>query len=351
MQKPAHTSSPVAFPLHLPCAGCGAGIKPLATADSSGDRPRNRSSRSRTKCLRALCALAALLLSLVAQGCAATYTLEYGVVLKDHGTEGPLKFKDENFAFEFRPTPAGVAFSVDNLSDKDASLDWDRSFFVQPDGNSYKAINTDTLEEQNVIAMKSRYTTIVPRGARVCRFTTATVNAQQHLAVSMSGVANMYRSTRLDWDPTVYGPSGGPNWSYSSAATATSFYSLVVASTKASYTFPLYYTTSVTADDRKILAKLGEVTDQIRAHPKMSLGLTLTVGDVEKTYLFEFHIVSVFASQEVLTQGADKQESIERLAFTAREDQGWTWLDVRPSKPTAKPESHAEGERMKGAQP
>ena len=70
-------------------------------------------------------------------GCGTQYSLLYktNVIPSFESSTTPLSFTID-------PLYNGVVFTVRNNSDHTAKIIWDKSYFIMPDGNSYKALNT-----------------------------------------------------------------------------------------------------------------------------------------------------------------------------------------------------------------
>lgn len=108
-------------------------------------------------------------------GCSTQYSLLYKADVKPN-------FKTENndqLTFNLLPLYNGILFSVHNNSDQTARIIWDKSYFIMPDGNSFRALNTDILKEQKEIVDKAKYVSTIPSRSTFTRFTTATLNANK----------------------------------------------------------------------------------------------------------------------------------------------------------------------------
>lgn len=117
-----------------------------------------------------------VVVSLVLVGCGTTkYSLLYD-------TEVTYNFKNdtgEPLTFSLEPLYNGIFFSVHNNSDQTAKIIWDKSYFIMPNGNSYKALNIDILKEEKEIVDKAQYVSIIPSRSTFKRFTTASINASR----------------------------------------------------------------------------------------------------------------------------------------------------------------------------
>ena len=257
---------------------------------------------------QACIAVWALLLGFVVVGCATNYELRYEAQLRGQAEPGSLVTEQDGLRFEFLPLPVGVAFEIVNNAAEDAVLDWSRSYFIAPGGNSFKALNTDTLNEVDIVALKSLDIATVPRGAMLRRFTTASVNPER------------YRILRLRTFSTWMGSYGG-GWTFSSL------------SIDEGLTFPEYYPLSVRADESQLKRKFEEVSKVMAHGPSMGLGLMIRTGANEKLYRFdiEFTKVSALAARMVETE-AGQFITRHELTHTSTREDDWTWTDLRPSK-------------------
>jgi hypothetical protein len=278
--------------------------------------------------------LAVLSLVGLTASCATTYEVEYGFTLEQAAPGDPLRYDDEEFEFVFQPTHDGLAFRIRNLTDENATLEWDKSFFVQPDGNTYRALNTDVLEEADSVALKSANSSIIPAGAGLKRFTTATTNAVQSWSVTVSG-ASTY-STHLRWHEGTW------NW-YTEANDSTFTGVASLRSTKNWDAFIRYWPDQLSVTGSTLPA-LQELADTIKSGPTMSLGLTIAKGTDERTYRFDFTIDSVFVFGMVTLLHGERRPKVQKLHYVARADSRWEWFDARKGTPLVSPPS-AEGDQ------
>ena len=116
-------------------------------------------------------------------GCTPSYILYYETEVRLNGSE---VLADNIFAFQLLPAYNGVLFSVENKTDRTARILWDNSYFIMPNGNSYRALNTDILEEESEVVEKAEYTSSIPSHSTFSRFTTSTTfaNKMSHVKVS-----------------------------------------------------------------------------------------------------------------------------------------------------------------------
>ena len=249
----------------------------------------------------------AILLGFVMAGCATNYELRYEAQLRGQTEPGSLVTEQDGLRFEFQPLPTGIAFAIVNSAAEDVVLDWSRSYFIEPGGNSFKALNTDTVNEEGVIALKSLDIATVPRGAMLRRFTTASVNPER------------YRIVRSRTFSTWMGEYGDV-WTFSSL------------SIDEGLTFPEYYPLSVSAEESQLKRKLEEISKIMVSGPSMGLGLMIRTGTAEKLYRFDldFTKVSAIATRNETAPG--KFPKRREVTHTSTRDDGWAWTDLRLSK-------------------
>ena len=128
--------------------------------------------------------------------CNTTYYYQYETYLKN-SSEQKLEFEDEQFKFNFLPRPDGIIFLIINKTDKPAYLIWDKSYFIEPSGNSVKALNTDLLDSSLKVAIKENQESILPQQAKFCRFTTAITNYQNIRYDQVNSLTSTYQKNNL----------------------------------------------------------------------------------------------------------------------------------------------------------
>lgn len=57
---------------------------------------------------------------------------------------GTFAFRDRDLSFSFRPSPNALYFGVENLQGRPVQIDWDRSTFYDPDGQTTKVAHSTT---------------------------------------------------------------------------------------------------------------------------------------------------------------------------------------------------------------
>jgi len=114
---------------------------------------------------------------LILIGCASTkYITRYEAYLEKSDPPHSLHFSDANFNFNFYSMDNGIGFSIENLNNRPAFLLWDRCYFIEPNGNSSKALNTDLLCDNAETTDKSKYESPIPSKGLLQRFTTSANN-------------------------------------------------------------------------------------------------------------------------------------------------------------------------------
>lgn len=129
-----------------------------------------------------------IIFTILLSGCTTNYSLTYQMdTLPQFKTD-----KGEPLAFSVKPQTDGIDFTIRNNTDQTATIVWDESYFIMPDGNSYKAVNIDVLTENRKIIQKANYTSVIPSHASFSRFTTSSRNDyfSDYFATSISIEAN-----------------------------------------------------------------------------------------------------------------------------------------------------------------
>jgi hypothetical protein len=144
-------------------------------------------------------------------GCVSSskYLTEYDTYLKGSETKS-LQFKDNRFSFDFVPMPNGVLFTIINKTETPATLLWDHCYFIQPDGNSSKALNMDLLGENSETKEKAKYESVLPPNARFSRFTTSVLNTHSYIEQRYNSV--MINQLFSGWMKNIIFASGSSDW-------------------------------------------------------------------------------------------------------------------------------------------
>jgi len=242
--------------------------------------------------------------------CSTTFTAWYDTRL-DPPQSDPLKLEDDKFAFQFQPLNNGIYFKVFNKTDKPAYLVWEKSFFIQPDGNSYKAANTDLLDTASKLTQNQKDESTIPSHAYIARFTTPANNIQEFKYEQITTVTSQLYTTPF-----------APTLITSGNTTLSDFF-------KAGSFFPL---SSVTLSGENLtsatLNRMGtDLIEHIKANDNLGLGFYIMYDDkpTEYQFTFKFIKVSIYASE--LNQGKQVY-----LAYVAEAKDGWVWHEIkRPS--------------------
>ncbi len=62
----------------------------------------------------------------------------------DPAASGTFSYRDRDLSFSFRPSPNVLYFGVENLQGRPVQIDWDRSVFLNPDGQTAKVAHSST---------------------------------------------------------------------------------------------------------------------------------------------------------------------------------------------------------------
>lgn len=143
--------------------------------------------------------LAVLALLILASGCSAKYKF-WLVYETETESRRNAELHEGDLRFDVIPAHNGIMFSIENRSDQSATLIWDKSYFILPNGNSYKALNTDVLQEDKEVLDKAEYSSTIPSHSTFSRFTTSTVPSSK---VTFNEVAQFYAQWgSLDFEST-----------------------------------------------------------------------------------------------------------------------------------------------------
>jgi len=264
--------------------------------------------------------------SILTASCKSTYHIAYEFGMSVPPNSAGLTFADESFAFEFKPSPSGVAFEVRNLTKSDANLVWDRCYFVDPSGNTYKALNTDALEEASEMVMKSGYFAIIPAGAAIRRFTTASVNIQRYETVSLAVATSEYSlSSAL--------AGGDANSAWSSVATLSAIDGSATTTTTSSFLVNRYWPRQFESASSEVPKRLVDVAHAVRNGSGMGLGLEIQHADAVASYRFQFEIERVLVTRVVQVPDPTGRTAVKnerRVEFTLAPGPNAEWIAPNP---------------------
>jgi hypothetical protein len=107
--------------------------------------------------------------------CKVAYIHSYHTYLDGSPNES-LNFRDSIISISFDPRSNGIYFDIENLTKNNLYLVWDKSYFIEPSGNSSKTLNTDILETTSTLRDKENNESVIPKGAHFKRFTCSAKN-------------------------------------------------------------------------------------------------------------------------------------------------------------------------------
>lgn len=236
--------------------------------------------------------------------CETTYYYQYETLLKG-STKQELSFEDEYFYFNFLPRPDGIIFLISNKTNKPAYLIWDKSYFIEPNGNSVKALNTDLLESSSRVAIKENQESILPQHAKFCRFTTAITNFQ---TVNYSQATSL-SSTYLN--------------NYFSLSNSNTLFSSFSASVAKNY-WPAEVRRPIGAWSLENEGK--ELTDYIKQNDNMGLGIYIKQDEKIYEYRFDFKF-------KRLNVYKNKLGTQDKYIIMFAEKDKWNWNVIEQQGP------------------
>jgi len=267
-----------------------------------------------------LAAIAALLF-LAATSCSTLYEVGYGFSLEGHDDEHALAIEVEDLHFRFHPTAAGLAFSVENKGDEDATIDWSQSYFMAPDGTSTPPLRTESLvvggNKPSEVPAKS----ILPRGATMRRFVALDSRSGEKPGVGAFALRELVSTRTTRWSPEE-----GWGWC---ATEPSGFEADLVPNTLSRFDFPLHYPLSFRAAGPQVLAEAGKIVDQVKSRPLTVLGLAIEIDGELLKQRFEFRVEDVHVTTLNYAKDGDKTIGTRVLAVQARSSRGWTIEDFR----------------------
>jgi hypothetical protein len=225
-----------------------------------------------------------------------SYFPQYETYLVKSDPPKSLKFIDEKFEFNFLPVENGIIFQIKNIGEKPAFLEWDRSYFIEPDGNSYKALNTDLLHENVETKEKAKYESVIPPNGIFQRFTTSALNSELFTSVNFTEFNSGNISTVRVVSSKITG--FGRYWP--------------------GYTEPSFATGDTL---QKNDLALEEIKNYMVNKNKMGLGISVKMNDTISDYKFDFRFRSVKIWKVFI--GGEKPDTT--LFKKSSEDNGWLW--------------------------
>jgi hypothetical protein len=182
-----------------------------------------------------------------------------------------LAYSDSILKFEFVPAPNGIYFQIENLTNKNIFLVWDGTYFITPNGNSSKALNTDILNTEQKLVDKENYESIIPSKSKFLRFTTPISNLSVFQNVNSLLLYNeLFNSLN---NLTIYNEVFVHNSYWPSQN------KLTVSNKK--------------DRDRFLDNEIKGINNLIESLNNVGIGFTIKVGDVMKEYHFKIKIQKI----------------------------------------------------------
>ena len=110
--------------------------------------------------------------------CSSTYKVSYDTYIKDTPNK-ELKYNDDKFEFAFIPVANGIWFTIKNKTDQNSYLVWDKTYFIDPTGNTFKALDYDAVLVTDEVARKENNESPIPAKSSFARFTTPNTNLKK----------------------------------------------------------------------------------------------------------------------------------------------------------------------------
>jgi len=134
------------------------------------------------------------LISLLYGSCKVSYLVNYETYIEDNKDES-IEYRDSLIKVIFYPMPNGIIFDIENLTENNLYLVWDKSYFIEPNGSSSKLLNTDILETNSAIREKENYESVIPQNGHFMRFTSAATKISEFSKYNSSTVYNEISKT------------------------------------------------------------------------------------------------------------------------------------------------------------
>ena len=161
-----------------------------------------------------------LLITLILSSCKVSYLVTYQTYLEGNPEESS-EYSDSIIKVKFETKPNGILFDIENLTTNNLYLIWDKSYFIEPDGESSKAFNQDVLETAVSIRDKENYESVIPQKAHFKRFTCSSKNISLFsIYTSLTFYSEALKSINTNADYSKFNKTGtywylGENMSYS----------------------------------------------------------------------------------------------------------------------------------------
>jgi hypothetical protein len=111
-----------------------------------------------------------LIITTLISSCKISYLVSYQTYLNGYPKD-TLLYNDSIIKVKFETKPNGIYFDIENLTKNNLYLIWDKSYFIKPNGESSKALNSDVLETNSSIGNKENYESIIPQNGHFDRYT------------------------------------------------------------------------------------------------------------------------------------------------------------------------------------
>jgi hypothetical protein len=207
------------------------------------------------------------LIVLIFISCSTTYKVSYETYLKESPNK-ELKYSDDKFDFAFIPVANGIWFTIKNNTDKNAYLVWDKTYFIDPTGNSFKALDYDAVLVTEEVARKENNESPIPAKSSFARFTTPNTNLKKFQEFNTVTVTNFFT-----------------DYTYSNTFTSEFF--------DAGAYWPATYfkdDENPYSDDEYLDIKCGELKNTIMKDNNLGLGLYIKQNDAFYEYRFDFKV-------------------------------------------------------------
>jgi len=192
----------------------------------------------------------------------------------------------------------GVYFSIKNLNSKPAFLEWDRCYFIDPAGNSSKALNVDLLQENSETVQKAKYESPIPANGSFGRFTSSALNLSKFQQLNINSINSYLFNAKIN---------------------------IVQTDMKTFYNFGKYWPDYEEGNDTNIEIRMRKGMEKISVYipnnNNMGLGLGIKLNDSIMDYKFDFRFkkVTIYKDSTILKSASEANgwiwESPEKIKF------------------------------------
>lgn len=222
-----------------------------------------------------------ILISVLFWSCSNSYQITYNTYLKE-SEKKDLNYSDDKFDFTFIPVANGIWFKIKNKTSTTAYLLWDNSYFIEPSGNSYKAIDVDALNTPEEALIKENNESVIPSNSSYARFTTPNTNI------------NKFNETNTVIYNNLFTNNSYANTKYNSYFKTGAYWETTFE--KEEETSKKYYGQNgedYADDDVKLNLKCNELRSKTKLNNNLGLGLTIKYNDAIYEYRFDFKISQI----------------------------------------------------------